>query len=277
VATQPAPARPRLGLAVYVLVAFGLPWAEWIHLRQTMSLDQMFDSFSTYWFTAAPSIAGFLAALAEDGWSGLRRFTARVLTLRFAAWLWFAALLLPLIAGLLTFLPHPGDLAAGGVPAWAKVLVPVTLLNFFTGPLAEEFGWRGYLLGAFCRRWTPALSGLLIGPIWALWHVPIFYDSVFAHAASALGHLAWTTAWSVVLSLIVARARGSVLPSILGHWMVNATPAIFFALLPALPGEKQPGGLAFAAASVAVAAALAYAWRGTQWAPQGSRMVAPVV
>jgi len=243
-------ARPTLALIVFFLIAFGVPWAGWIVLRRTMPLDHMFDSFSTYWFTAAPSFAGFVAAFVADGFSGLKRFAAHVFALRFSLLLWLAALFLPLLAALLTFLPHLGDLAQGGAPKFAKLIAIASLMNFFTGPIAEEFGWRGYLLGRFCRRLHPALAGLAIGPIWAAWHMPLFYDSVFAHVSSTLGYLAWITSWSVVLALIVARARGSVLPSILGHWTINAASAIFFALLPALPGEKQPGGIAFSIASL---------------------------
>jgi uncharacterized protein len=261
------PKRPALGLAIFFAVAFGVPWAFWIALRRTMPLDQMFDSSSTLWFTAAPSFAGFAASFAEDGWTALARFARRVLNLRFPPWLWFVALLLPLLAALLTFVPHAADLARGGTPKLAAALATISLLNFFTGPIAEEFGWRGYLLGVFCRRMHPIVAGLLIGPIWAAWHIPLFYDSVFAHLGSAASYTAWTTAWSVVLCLIVARARGSVLPSILGHWMINAAPAIFFALLPALPGERQPGGTAFTVSSVVVAVLLAALWRKTKWRP----------
>jgi membrane protease YdiL (CAAX protease family) len=180
---------------------------------------------------------------------------------------WPFAILLPVLAAVLTFANHPSDLSDGGTPKWAALAVSVSFTNWFTGPLAEEFGWRGYLLPWFCRRWHPVLAGLVIGPIWAAWHIPIFYDTVFAHWQSALGFLTWVTAWSVVLALLVARARGSVLPSILGHWAINAQSGIFFALLPALSGDKQPGGLAFSVASVAVAAAVAWFWRGTRWNP----------
>jgi membrane protease YdiL (CAAX protease family) len=140
--------------------------------------------------------------------------------------------------------------------------------EFFTGPIAEEFGWRGYLLGRLARRMRPVLAGLIIGPIWAAWHIPLFYDSVFAHAGSALGFAGWAIAWSAVLSLIVTRARGSVLPSVLGHWSANAAPMIFFALLPALPGERQPGGLPFTLASIAVALVVAWRWRNLRWDPR---------
>ncbi|HEX4532602.1 MAG TPA: CPBP family intramembrane glutamic endopeptidase [Rhizomicrobium sp.] len=261
-------ARPYWGLPVFFLIAFGLPWAGWIILRQTITLDHMFDSFGYYWFTAGPSIAGFLAAYAEDGLRGLRRFCRRVFNLRFAFWVWLAALLLPLLAALLTFAPHAADLLKGGTPKWASLLGTISLMNFFTGPIAEEFGWRGYLLDRLARHMRPVLAGLLIGPIWIAWHIPLFYDSVFAHVSSALGYSGWVIAWSVVLALIVAKARGSVLPSVLGHWAANAAPGVFFALLPALPGEDQPGGLAFTLASLVVALVAAILWGGARWEPR---------
>jgi len=266
--------RERLGLLVFILIAFGVPWACWFLLAETMAVSAMFNSFATYGFTAACSAAGFAAAFAEGGWHGLRKFSARVVGLRFPLWIWIAALLLPFLAAILTFVNHPGDLFQGGVPRWTSLVATVSFANLFTGPIAEEFGWRGYLLGFFARRWRPVTAGLIIAPIWAAWHIPIYYDSVFAHVRSALGFLVWITAWSVVLALVVTRARGSVLPSMLAHWSMNAQPAIFFALLPTLAGEKQPGGIAYPLASAAVAIVVYIAWRGAKWPADesGARM-----
>ncbi len=258
---------PWRGLTAFLLIAFAVPWTGWIIERRTIGLEHMFDSFGTYWFTAAPSVAGFVAAAIEGGWLGLRRFTLRVFHLRFPSWIWFLALLLPLAAALLTFAGHPTDLWHGGTPKFAAALATGSLANFFTGPIAEEFGWRGFLLERLCRIWRPVVAGFVIGPIWAAWHIPLFYDNVFAHVQSALGYLAWVTAWSVVLAVIVARARGGVLPSILGHWFLNALPPIFFALLPQLPGERQPGGVAFAVASVVVATVVGWVWWNVRWQP----------
>jgi membrane protease YdiL (CAAX protease family) len=260
-------ARPWLGLTVFILIAFAVPWTGWIIERRTLGLEHMFDSFGNYWFSAAPSVAGFLAASVGDGWKGLRSFTLRVFNLRFPVWIWLVALVLPFAAALLTFIGHPTDLWHGGTPKFVAALATASFANFFTGPIAEEFGWRGYLLERLCQHWRPVVAGLLIGPIWAAWHIPLFYDNVFAHVQSALGYLAWVTAWSVVLAVIVARARGSVLPSILGHWFLNALPPIFFALLPGLPGERQPGGVTLSIASVAVATAVAWIWWNVRWQP----------
>ena len=216
-------------------MSFGLAWAGRTVLRLTIGHDHIFDSFGFMWFAAAPSIGGFVAVFVEDGWNGLRRFSRRVFNLRFSLWVWGLALLLPLVAGALTFVGHPGDLLQGGQPKLAPLLSALTAMNFFTGPLAEEFGWRGYLLNRLGRRMPPWLAGLVMGPIWALWHVPLFYDSIFAHWQAAPGFFLWLTAWSVVLALIVARAKGSVLPSIIGHWTLNNQTAFFAALFPALP------------------------------------------
>ncbi len=258
--------RPALGLGVFILIAFGVTWTGWFWLRRTIGLDHAFDSFATYWFTAAPSAAGFIAAFVEGGRSGLKSFCVRVFGLRFPLWIWPASLLLPLAAALLTFTTHPDDLLHLGLPKWMGMIATISFLNFFSGPLAEEFGWRGYLLDWLCRhRLNPTLAGVVIGPVWAAWHLPLFYDSLFAHALPALFYLLWITSASVILALIATRARGSVLPGIFAHWMLNSVPLIFFALLPALPGERQPGGMPFAIAMTAIAILLAMLWRGAKW------------
>jgi uncharacterized protein len=270
---SPPATRPRLGLFVFFLVAFGIPWAGWIGSR----LLQSSGALSFFVLPAACSLAGFAAALAEGGWAGLLAFVRRVFNPRVSPWLFLAAFGLPVVAGLLTYSDHASDLLHGGAPHFAKLLGVASLANWWTGPLAEEFGWRGYLLERLCCRVSPLVAGLIIGPIWAAWHIPLFYDTVFAHWPSALRFLAWVTAWSVVLSLLVARAKGSVLVSVLGHWSINAQAGIFFALLPAMPHDTVPGGVAYCFASIAVAVIVAFLWRKTRWQPYGSSTVAPVV
>jgi hypothetical protein len=253
--------RPALGLVVFILIAFGFTWIGRFWMLRTSGLG---DPSVTFLFTAAPGAAGFIAAFVEGGWQGLKGFCARVFRLRFPLWVWPAALLLPFAAALLTFATHPDDLLHIAVPKRMSMFATISLLNLFTRPLAEEFGLRGYLLDWLCRhRLSPALAGLVIGPIWAAWYLPLFYDSLFA--VPMLYYLLWITSASVILALVVTRARGSVLPSILGYLMLNATPMIFFALLPALPDERQPGGLPLALAMAAVASVLAFVWRGAKW------------
>jgi CAAX protease family protein len=263
------PARTLVGIAVFLLVAFGVPWAGWIVFRSARSPGAMIEALALFWLPAACSVAGFVASLAEGGLGGLRAFSARVLSPRFRWYLFPLALSLPLAAGALTFSTHPGDLARGGTPRLALLGGAATFLaNLWTGPVAEEFGWRGYLLPKFAERWSPVAAGLVIGVIWALWHLPLFYDSAFADVPSAVKFLATTAAWSVTLALLIIRARGSVLPAIACHWAINSQVIIFHALLPQVARERLPGGWGFCAASVAVAAILAWFWRDVRWVPR---------
>jgi uncharacterized protein len=253
--------RPLLGLIVFFLIAFMVPWTGWFVFNSSRTHSPMFDSLAMFWLPAAVSLAGFVASFAENGAKGLTAFVRRVFNVRFKLWLWLAAALLPLIAAMLTFVGHPQSLLTSGHPAWGKLLVPLTFANLWTGPLAEEFGWRGYLLHRFRMRLSPIAAGLIIGPIWSFWHIPLFHDNVFAHVGSALPFVAILTAWSVVMALIVTRCFGSVLPSVVLHFFFNCQAPLIAALFPLLPAELGPGGVPFCVASVVVALIVVLAWK----------------
>lgn len=53
-------------------------------------------------------------------------------------------------------------------------LVITILLNLFT-VLGEEYGWRGYLLPQLTEQWGKTKATVILGIIWALFHVPAVY------------------------------------------------------------------------------------------------------
>jgi membrane protease YdiL (CAAX protease family) len=54
-------------------------------------------------------------------------------------------------------------------------LIGLIIFTFFFGPLPEEIGWRGYGLDSLQEKWKPFLSTLILGIIWSIWHVPLFF------------------------------------------------------------------------------------------------------
>jgi membrane protease YdiL (CAAX protease family) len=92
---------------------------------------------------------------------------------------------------------------------------------FLGGPLGEEPGWRGFALPRLQRLHGPLVGGLILGSLWALWHLPGFLvpqklppsgtvmDFVrFAVALIALGY---------VIQFVFNNTGGSVLMTILTH------------------------------------------------------------
>ena len=49
------------------------------------------------------------------------------------------------------------------------------------GPLGEEIGWRGFALDQFQRKWDSITSSVILGAIWGLWHLPLFFMKESPH------------------------------------------------------------------------------------------------
>lgn len=69
----------------------------------------------------------------------------------------------PSLSGLVHTLTSPTDLV---------VFIVVMLVG---GPLAEEFGWRGYALDRLMSRFRLLPSSVILGIIWFVWHLPLFF------------------------------------------------------------------------------------------------------
>lgn len=117
--------------------------------------------------------------------------------------------------------------AAGG-------LVPLLAVGLLAGPLSEEFGWRGVLQPALRTRFSPAVSSLMVGAVWALWHIPLFMIPGTAQAEmgapfgiAELCFLLSTIALAPIFFLLTERLRGGVPAAILLHLAVNTGLTLF--------------------------------------------------
>ena len=124
-----------------------------------------------------------------------------------------------------------------------QFLTAFPLYLFVGGPLGEELGWRGYALPRLLRRQSIFWSGLIIGMIWALWHLPLFWVPS-SGSGSGWSDFVWfffqLTGWSLMLAWLYARTNGNLLLCVLFHAAINTT---FSAVLPVAPmyaGQNQP-------------------------------------
>lgn len=63
-----------------------------------------------------------------------------------------------------------------------KIIISTPYMFFYflfwgliSGPMSEEFGWRGYLQDQLLDKEHMLRNTLLIGFIWGIWHLPLFF------------------------------------------------------------------------------------------------------
>jgi membrane protease YdiL (CAAX protease family) len=93
---------------------------------------------------------------------------------------------------------------------------------FILGPLSEELGWRGYALERLQTRWNALTSSLILGVIWSLWHLPLFYiigTSQNLYEISFLGFMLGTTTISILYTWAYNNTGGSIWSAVFFHWV----------------------------------------------------------
>ncbi|MDH5601729.1 MAG: CPBP family intramembrane metalloprotease, partial [Gammaproteobacteria bacterium] len=159
----------------------------------------------------SPALAAFIVVIYYGGVSGLRAFLSRLLLWRCShAWYVFIIIGIPLLfyggAAL------KGNLFSDLLPfASFQPLMVAMLFMLIKGPV-EEFGWRGVALPLLQRKFAPIWAGLILGVIWALWHLPAFLLSGTQQSGwSFTAFFAGTIAISVILTPLFNASRGSIL------------------------------------------------------------------
>ena len=54
------------------------------------------------------------------------------------------------------------------------VAAPVAFLMFFLFASFEEVGWMGYAFDPMEERWNALIASIILGIIWATWHIPLY-------------------------------------------------------------------------------------------------------
>ena len=102
-------------------------------------------------------------------------------------------------------------------------LLPTVLLTVASGPLGEELGWRGYALHQLERDHSPLVGSIVLGSVWGIWHLPLWFVSGFSGGSLALyviAFLAGIIATSIVITYFYRRTR-NILVAVWIHFWFN--------------------------------------------------------
>jgi uncharacterized protein len=228
----------RAPLLCFFALTFAWSWACWALSPVVRPELSWLATLLMFAGSFGPSLAAIVVVASTRPAGGLRAWLSGCLQWRIG-WGWCAfALLLPLAVMLLAAGLH---IALGGTigtsPASGHLLMTVVnlpLVLLLGGPLGEEFGWRGFALPFLQDRLGWRAASLVLGLVWAVWHLPLFYidGTAQAHIPLALFLLS-VVAMSVVFAWLVHRTAGSVVAALLFHTAINFWPSV----VPVLPTE----------------------------------------
>jgi membrane protease YdiL (CAAX protease family) len=213
-------------LIPFLALTFGLTWGLaallFLFPEQLIAIFGEVTNTNPLFILAvySPAFAAVFLVLRQYGLKGLGSFFRRLTLWRApAGWWLLLALGIPLVF-------YAGAAIKGGLDEpfpfspWYSV-APALVIPLFIGPI-EEFGWRGLGLPLLQRRFAPFWAGLILGLIWAVWHIPAFLiggtpQSAWSFAPYFIG----VVALSIILTPLFNAARGSLLVSCLFHFQVN--------------------------------------------------------
>ena len=232
--------------APYILLAYAWSWAWWIptvlFYRNTTPTPNLMAGIVPILIGAyGPTLSAITMTAVRDGWPGVKALLRKYLVWRADRGAYAVALLAPMVVGFIAIALYgmQGNSVGAFEPSGALRIPLILVAALPFGPLAEELGWRGYLQPRLMARQSPAVTSVIIGAIWTLWHWPLYWapagTSISGEPVTLLAvlyYLVQVTALAFLFTWVWMRSNGSVLLAVLLHLTFNASLA--FAFFPAL-------------------------------------------
>jgi membrane protease YdiL (CAAX protease family) len=227
----------RAGTWPFFALAFAWSWSFWIAAALAgASVAAASGRALLLLGLAGPALAG-IALVCREGAEARRDYWRRLVEPGRVPARWWPVILLlvPALLAAATLLAlATGDAAParlGGrlaaLAAAPAAVVPFLLGVLLQGPLPEELGWRGYALDRLQARRSALAASLVLGALWALWHLPLFFMPGMLHAERG-AFTAWfwlfmaqTLAAAILYTWIHNNTRRSTLAAIAFHFAAN--------------------------------------------------------
>jgi membrane protease YdiL (CAAX protease family) len=217
---------------------FAWTWAFWgLGILLKVSLESTFGFGLLFLGVLGPLVTGIGFTYLTKNQAGRRDYWRRMVDVRRIGLKWLLILLLfvPVLNGLAALI----DVVLGGTGAvWGETLVNaasnpfgLVLSAIFATliPFIEELGWRGYVLDRLQASRSAFMATLILGVVWSLWHLPLFFIADSYQAGLGVGTLEfWLFMIGIVplsfaFTWVYNNTQRSILAVILFHGMVNFT------------------------------------------------------
>jgi membrane protease YdiL (CAAX protease family) len=218
-------------VALFFVLTFLLAWTLWIAVAAILVGSSSSIGIRALFFlpgTFAPGIVAIWLTARANGRTGTRALLSRLFEWQVGArWYVFAISYMAVLklTAAVAYRVITGTWPAFGTVPWYLLLSAVVFSTAFQA--GEEIGWRGFALPRLSARIGLGRASVLLGVIWALWHLPLFYIPGTDTTGQPLPvYLLSVTALSVAMAWLYAHTRGSLLLVMLMHAAINNTTGV---------------------------------------------------
>jgi uncharacterized protein len=218
----------RYPLVSFFVLAYVLAWiieSPLVFLRDTFPAGDPPGLFLVILASNVPSLLAIVLTAIVLGRGALRKLMGRLLIWRVNP-LWYLGVVLgpvALVGGTIALNALLGRPALSlGIPSLLGLVIMLAIFIFPGSALGEEIGWRGYALPRLQARMSALSASLLLAPIWALWHLPLWLTG--APGRTPLIYAAFVVSafgLSVLLTWVYNSTGGSLLLVVLLHATIN--------------------------------------------------------
>lgn len=225
-------------LIAFFVLTFALSWAVWVP-AMLVSFGWPGYQIPAYGLFGAlmPGVAAIIVTAVTGGRAAVGKLLGQVKVWRVAMRWYGVAIFLPLVMVISIFV-GVGLWQGSPLPAADFSLAAVLVMMLIQTPntLLEEIGWRGFALPRMAEGRGWLWAGLVLGVIWATWHLPYWASSPDIQTFGLPGLLLWALMvifGSVVFTWLYANTR-----SVLITWLYHLSTNTVVAFLP-LPSASM--------------------------------------
>lgn len=195
-----------------------------------------------------PSISAVILTALIGGKDGILKLLSGFTRWKISPWWYLAAFMMTgiplLIAIIYILLGNPVRGLLPGTTFWG--LASTLVFTVVSGPLSEEAGWRGFALPRLQARFNALQSSLILGVLWACWHIPFYFEPGYAAKGMPFPiYLVVVIGLAILFTWIYNNSQGSLLLTMLAHFFFNFSSAFLvqrFGLLPPMMLYSAGGG-----------------------------------
>jgi membrane protease YdiL (CAAX protease family) len=215
----------RHSLITFFFLTYALTWILWlplVFLRDTIPAAPAL--VLVLLGSLIPSTLAIVLTAIVFGRRSLGTLLSRLLIWRINP-LWYVMLMLgslTLAGGMVALNAFVGGPAINVGVALLTVMITLVFFIFPGSALGEEIGWRGYALPRLQYRRSALSASLILGVIWAFYHLPLFFTGqAFRSPSILVPFIISTIALSVILTWVYNSTGGSLLMVVLLHATAN--------------------------------------------------------